>query len=147
MAGESPASVASIWVIDNEQWPRATLRAELLARGYEAVGFHRVLDALARLDDAGAPRPAIVVLELRDQPVSPALLGALRKTGLPVILLGGAVELSDPSLAAVLAVAVLRRPFSVGDVVTAVMRVAPPDASPQAPADPRGAGERQPARS
>ena len=142
MPGESSASV---WIIDSEQWPRATLRAELLARGYEAVGFRRLLHALARLDDAGVPRPAAVVLELRDQPVSPALLGALGETGLPVILLGGAVELSDPSLAAVLAVAVevLRRPFSVGDVVNAVMRVAPPDNSlPAPPADPRGAGER-----
>ena len=114
------------------------------------MGFHRVLDALVRLDDADVPRPAAVVLELRDQPVSPALLGALGETGLPVILLGGAVELSDPSLATVLAVAVevLRRPFSVGDVVNAVMRVAPPDISPPVPpAEHRGAGERQPAQS
>ena len=147
MPGESPAPV---WIIDNEQWPRATLRAELLARGYEVVGFHRVLHALARLNDAGVPRPAIVVLELRDQPVSPALLGALRETGLPVILLGGAVELSDPSLAAVLAVAVavLRRPFSVGDVVNAVARVASPDISPpEPPSAPPAAGDRPPEQS
>ena len=141
MPGESPASV---WIIDNEQWPRAALRAELLARGYEAVGFHRVLDALVRLDDADVPRPAAVVLELRDQPVSPALPGALGETGLPVVLLGGALELGDPSLAALPAMEVLRRPFSVGDVVHAVMRVAPPGSSP---AEPRGAGEHRPAQS
>ncbi|MDP3045929.1 MAG: hypothetical protein Q8O07_00420, partial [Chloroflexota bacterium] len=65
MPGETQPSV---WIIDDEQWPRATLRAELLARGYEAVGFRRVMHALARLEDADVPRPAIVVLELRDQP-------------------------------------------------------------------------------
>ena len=145
MPGESPASV---WIIDSEQWPRATLRAELLARGYEAVGFRRLLHALARLDDAGVPRPAAVVLELRDQSVSPAQLGALGETGLPLVLLGGALELGDPSLAVLPAVAVLRRPFSVGDVVNAVMRIASPDISPPVPpAEHRGAGEWQPAQS
>jgi DNA-binding NtrC family response regulator len=134
MPGEPPALV---WIIDDQQWPRAALRAELLERGYEAVGFRRILHALARLEDAGVARPAVVVLELRGQPqaVSTALLGALAETGLPVILLGGAVELGDPSLAGLSAAAVLRRPFTVGDVVAAVMREAPLGVSPHAPAE------------
>ena len=65
MPGEPPASV---WIIDDQQWPRAALRAELLERGYEAVGFRRVLHALARLEEADVARPAVVVLELRGQP-------------------------------------------------------------------------------
>jgi DNA-binding NtrC family response regulator len=142
MPGESPASV---WIIDDGQWPRATLRAELLAAGYEAVGFRRVLHALARLEEEGGARPAVVVLELRDQSLSPALLDALAETGLPLILQGGALELGDPALAALPAAAVLRRPYAVRDVVNAVMQVAPLNIPPPAPPrDLRGVRDRRP---
>ena len=33
-----------IWIIDAEQWPRALLRAELIERGYDAVGYVTVRD-------------------------------------------------------------------------------------------------------
>ena len=28
-----------VWIIDVDQWPRAMLRAELIERGYDAVGY------------------------------------------------------------------------------------------------------------
>ena len=36
-----------IWIVERQQWPRALLRAELLERGYEIIGFTRVDEALS----------------------------------------------------------------------------------------------------
>ena len=34
-----------VWIIDWEQWPRANLRALLLDRGFDAIGFRELEEA------------------------------------------------------------------------------------------------------
>ena len=59
-----------IWIIDNEQWPRAYLRAELIERGYEALGFEKLSHGLSELNRAVMKKPQIIVLELKGQRIT-----------------------------------------------------------------------------
>src|SRR5262249_20368399 len=109
-----------IWVIDSEQWPRACLRAELIERGYDAVGFAELKHALSALRNKGQKRPDIIVLELRGQGVTRKGLGALVAVGAPFILLGGAHELNDPLVHEFRFAAVLKRPITLGKIADVI---------------------------
>src|SRR5687767_15496075 len=87
-----------VWIIDAQQWPRACLRAELIERGLEAVGYTDLPDAAAALRHAGTSRPAVVVLELRDQAIERRLLDELMQGNIRVILLVGAVEANEQTV-------------------------------------------------
>jgi hypothetical protein len=110
-----------IWIIDSQQWPRAYLRAELIERGFEAVGFAELADGLMALHDPHSVKPQITVLELfglsfrRDE-----LEALLTRTGIPVIVLGGATELNEPLIREFKWAAAIRRPFSIGKVADVV---------------------------
>lgn len=105
-----------IWIIDSQQWPRANLRAELIERDFEAVGFSEFAHALAALYDSHSVKPRIIVLELVGLPVKKDELDVLTRTGIPVILLGGATELNGPLIRESKWAAVLQRPFTIGKV-------------------------------
>jgi DNA-binding NtrC family response regulator len=110
-----------VWVIDRQHWPRALLRGELLENGLDVVGFVTPEDALAVLEAAITPRPDLMVVELKglgaggDEP-----LARLASTGLPIMILGGAVELSNEAVRMGEWSAILKRPFTLGQVVQAV---------------------------
>lgn len=110
-----------VWIIDRQHWPRALLRGELLESGLDAVGFVSIEDALADLDLDAAPRPDMIVLELKglgdDRDEN---LARLAGTGLPVILLGGAVELNKDAIRYGKWAGVLKRPFTLGQIVQLV---------------------------
>src|ERR1700738_3477643 len=94
-----------VWIIDPDQWPRAMLRAELIERGVDAVGYLRPGDALAHL---GARFSALIVVALRD--MTREEIADLFKVGVPVI---GIVRIPEPSWVADFNWAVLlRRPVS-----------------------------------
>jgi DNA-binding NtrC family response regulator len=103
-----------IWIIDGEQWPRALLRAELVERGYDAVGFLTVRDAI---DQLPWRRPDAIVVELRGQPAQQ--VERLTRIGVPVIVTGGASDLEE--LEASLFTAVLPRPVSLGTIADRVI--------------------------
>jgi hypothetical protein len=113
-AGHSPRdeTVSVIWIIDSEQWPRAMLRAELIERGFDAVGYIRVADTSpSRFPDA-------IVVELRG--VSRDEIAQLFQLGVPVIAVAGKPEpdwLNEFKWATV-----LRRPVSIGEIGDAVTR-------------------------
>ncbi len=115
-----------IWIVDCDQWPRAALRAELIERGYEAVGHVLLGDALKDLG-AGGPqaRPDALILELRGQEVSQVGLRELAGSSIPVIILGGNVELNDPSLRQFQWAAVRRRPITLGEIADSVESIVP----------------------
>src|SRR5689334_9573424 len=48
LPADAPEDAPVVWIVDAEHWPRAYLRAELIERGYDAVGFVGVREALAR---------------------------------------------------------------------------------------------------
>ena len=99
-----------IWVIDTEQWPRAYLRAELIERGYDAVGYLTVDDASETI----ATRfPDVAVIDLRG--VARREIELLFKAGVPVIAV---VSHPEPEWRNEFPwAAVLQRPVSIEDIV------------------------------
>jgi len=121
--GEPPV----IWIVDAEQWPRALLRAELIERGYEAIGFVRLSHALAALALAAAafPKPRAIVIDLGGQGASAETLARLAASGAPLIGIGGAVERAAPAAAAFPWASLLARPVTLGAIGDAVERAVP----------------------
>lgn len=114
---------AAIWIVDREQWPRACLRAELIERGYDAVGFLELDQAVAAIRAPNSHKPRVIVLELRDQVLTPSVLEALADSKIPVIALTSVLELNNPLIRDFTWAAVLSRPFALGNVADAVERV------------------------
>lgn len=102
-----------VWIIDADQWPRAMLRAELIERGFDAVGYPTVGDAIESL--LMRPPNAIVV-DLRGQ--APRLVERLLSIGVPVLVIEGTAEINDLPEGAWSAI--LRRPVSIGEIAAAV---------------------------
>jgi DNA-binding response OmpR family regulator len=115
-----------VWIIDSDQWPRACLRAELIERGYDAVGFATLRAALIELALPRAPRPHLIVLDLRDQPHEPRQLEALARSGAPLVAIAGAAEASNDRLRGFGWTAFLRRPVTLGAVADLVDRLLAP---------------------
>ncbi len=111
---------ATVWVISEEQWPRACLRAELIVRGFDAVGFAGLADALAALSAPRATPPVVIALDLSDLLLTGEDLSALTRTGIPVVLLGGALDLSSEPVRTRVWAGILRRPFTIGQAADAV---------------------------
>jgi len=109
-----------VWIIDNEQWPRACLRAELIERGYDAVGFTDIRRALSALRSRLRNRPDVLVLELRGQQVTRRNLGSLVAVRAPLIVLGGAQELNDPEIEEFRFAAILKRPVTLGSIAEVI---------------------------
>lgn len=102
-----------IWIIDVEQWPRALLRAELIERGFDAVGYVTVRDAIDALPER---TPHAIVVELRGQPMP--LVERLPAIGVPIVVIGGTPEVNNlPERAWA---AVMRRPVSLGEIADRV---------------------------
>lgn len=105
--------MATIWIIDAEHWPRALLRAELIERGCDAVGYETVRDAI---DSLPWRRPDAIVIDLRGQPIP--VVERLLKLNVPVIVIGGAPEIHDLPDGGW--AAVMRRPVSIGEIADKV---------------------------
>ena len=103
-----------IWIIDREHWPRAYLVAELTGRGYDVRGFIDIEEALAELRHGRDKWPSIIMLELRNQRITDAILGSLRHTGILVIGIGGATELGQESVSSFAWAKLLKRPITIG---------------------------------
>ena len=117
------ASEPIVWIIDNEHWPRACLRAELIERGFEAVGFAELPRALADLQYAYTSKPSLMVLELRHQPIKAEELLVIKQTGIPIIAFSGAAEWRDPLVQEFPWTAILHRPFTIGEVADLVQKM------------------------
>ncbi len=119
----SPPAQPIVWIIDNEQWPRAGLRAELIERGCEVIGFTTIVEAVIVLQVTREPKPNLIVLELRGQEWRREVLSALVQSGIPIIILGGAIELNDPLIGEFNWAAVIKRPFTIGAVADKVIEL------------------------
>lgn len=107
-----------VWVIDRQHWPRALLCGELLESGFEVAGFESLEDALAALEGVTASRPDLIVIELKGLGVAVEEgLPRLAYIDLPVILMGGAVELNKEVVRSGKWTAIMKRPFTLGRVV------------------------------
>lgn len=119
-----PPLAPRILIVMADQWPRALLRAALRQAGYDAIGTRSLSGALAYAahDPGRGPVGAVVVDWSAVDGVSDAetretLAALLQRHGtVPTVLLGSAVH-ADPTGAWT---RVLRRPFSIDDVVELV---------------------------
>jgi AmiR/NasT family two-component response regulator len=110
-----------VWVIDRQQWPRALLCGELLESGLEAIGFAFLEDALTAFEQPAAFQPDLLVIELKGLGVAvDESLARLARMDVPIILLGGAVELNREVVRLGDWAAILKRPFTLGQVVRLV---------------------------
>ena len=75
-----------IWIVGADHWPRALLRAELIERGYDATGFVTLEDAVRRLMLPPARRPALLVLDRRDQVVDERTSALLSRARVPILV-------------------------------------------------------------
>jgi len=126
-----------VWIVDAEHWPRAYLRAELIERGYDAVGFVGLREALARfatLRFARGGRPRALVLDLGGQALDERLLGGLGRTAVPVVAVAGEAAAADPLVRGFPFAVLLHRPLTIGDIADAVERVVGPGSGPGATA-------------
>lgn len=101
------------------------LRAELIERGYDAKGHLTIEHALVELMRNPAEKPQAIILDLNAQTVTHALLSALQREGVPTVILGGAVELTDPLISEFAWARILRRPFTIGEVVALIKQLVP----------------------
>lgn len=102
-----------VWIIGAEQWPRALLRAELIERGFDAVGYETVGDAI---DSLPTRPPDAIVVDIKGQPLP--LVERLLKIGVPVVIVGGVPDINDLPEGGW--AAVLRRPVSLGEIADTV---------------------------
>jgi DNA-binding response OmpR family regulator len=102
-----------IWIVDADHWPRALLRAELIERGYDAVGFVTVDDALRVMPERW---PDAIIVELRylTREEAARLFGA----HVPVIAIADLT--TEPWIDEFPWAAVLRRPVSIGEIAEKV---------------------------
>ena len=116
-----------------DQWPRALLRAALREVGYDAAGTR--VPGMLRRQMADEPERGPVRLVVLDQDALADAdepdLEALRSAGIPVVLLAPSVlQVREGPWTQV-----IRRPFSIGDLVQEIERLVPLEADERRPLD------------
>jgi hypothetical protein len=130
--GTSPAAPLSprILIVMRDQWPRATLRAALREVGYDAIGTRSLPGALAYpahvagrgpvraiVVDGSAVSPSAVTQQIGEE-----LAALLQRYGaVPLLLLASAVHADPPGAWT----RVVRRPFSIQEVVQTISDMVP----------------------
>ncbi|MCF6157322.1 MAG: hypothetical protein E3K32_01845 [wastewater metagenome] len=109
-----------IWIINNQHWPRALLRAELIERGFDAVGYINIAHALWAYRHPLIEKPNMIVLELRDLTLKRNELELLFQIGVPIIALGGTAEFNERLIGEFTWTAMMRRPFTIGAIADVV---------------------------
>ncbi len=112
-----------VWIVDRQQWPRANLRALLIDRGFDAVGFVELERALTALNGPYYSKPDIIVLELNDLSPTEGELESLARLPISVIALGGAVELNQEWIRRIKWRTVIRRPVTIGQVAETIEKL------------------------
>jgi hypothetical protein len=111
---------AIVWIVNADHWTRAYLRAELIERGHDAIGFVAVKDAIFRLIVSPLQRPALLVIDLHEQPIDDKQRNALIHQRVPVLAIVDATyaTIAPPGLF----VDSLRRPLTIGAIADAIDR-------------------------
>ena len=133
-SGNDPHPV--VWIISGEAWPRACLRAELISRGYDPIGFEAIITAHWALNFPAALRPSVTVIDLSRQSDDHESLRAFARDAGRVIAVSGAMHAQSGELQSLPWAALLIRPLSVSTVADAVDEVVRPrpHGSPSSPA-------------
>jgi hypothetical protein len=125
---QTEAAGPVVWVVSGDHWPRACLRAELIERGYHALGFETVADARSALGEPDVPRPEAALVDLAGQAHDPkgiATLADLVRSIGPVVAVAGSIDAHSPELRALPWASFLARPVSLGTLADAVSALRP----------------------
>ncbi len=109
-----------VWIIQTEHWPRAYLRAELIERGFQAIGFQRMQEAFAALRHGIYENPFLLVIDLRDSALEEREITALSHLSIPKILLGSALVLNETWIDRIIGALLIKRPFTIGELADLV---------------------------
>lgn len=112
-----------VWIVDCEQWPRANLRALLIDRGFDAIGFMEIDQALEGLNHPRYPKPHVIVIELHALSPTDKELDVLTRLHTPMVALAGAMEISQEWVGKVKWAVLIRRPIAIGQVADAIEKV------------------------
>ncbi|MBW1998730.1 MAG: hypothetical protein JRJ29_12295 [Deltaproteobacteria bacterium] len=77
----------ALWIIDTKQWPRACLRAELMERGFEVIGFPTPARAIAAYHLRIYKQPTLIILDLFELDAEDEEIESISQLGIPVLLL------------------------------------------------------------
>ncbi|MHC1726333.1 MAG: hypothetical protein AB9866_10050 [Syntrophobacteraceae bacterium] len=114
-----------IWIIDNIHWERANIRACLMEEGFEVDGFESIFHALVGLYREIVEKPALIVLEIQNLGYRTSDLEELLRLDVPILLLTGVFE-EKKLLEKWKWPAVMRRPFTIGQVAETIERLLKP---------------------
>jgi hypothetical protein len=92
----------------------------LAERGFDALGYEVIAEAVAALQSPEIGRPQVIVLELRQQVLDRKTLGTLAKAAIPIIIPRGLPELNEPVVHEFAGAAVMKRPSTIGAVADLV---------------------------
>jgi len=109
-----------VWVISNQQWPRAFIRAELIERGFDAIGFEEAGQAIAAFGDKRTPKPLMLILDLRQSSITKIQFDNLTHKKVPTIALAGNLEPESSFKEEPSWIAVMKMPFTIGEVCNLV---------------------------
>src|SRR5437773_2576183 len=116
--GSGPA----VWVISNQQWPRAFIRAELIERGFDAIGFEEAGQAIAAIGDKRTIKPRLLILDLRQSSLTRIQLHTLAHKKIPILALAGNLESEELSMKDFEWIALVKTPFTIGEVCDLVQK-------------------------
>jgi hypothetical protein len=116
-----PANPPIIWLIDSNHWERANIRALLIEHGFQVEGFVGILHAELMLYREAVEKPDLIILELHGLDYGRPEVGEVTRLDAPVILLTGVFEEDRELLEKHKWAAVLRRPFTLGQVADVVL--------------------------
>lgn len=111
-----------IWIIDNNHWERANIRALLLEMGYEVEGFVSIVHAMVGLYRGIVKKPALIVLEIQNLGYRSSDLERLFRLDVPVVVLTGVYE-ARQVFEKWNRTTVMQRPFTIGQVVETIERL------------------------
>jgi AmiR/NasT family two-component response regulator len=109
-----------VWIISNHHWPRAYIRAELIERGFDAIGFEETSSALAAFRSRQTAQPDLIVLDLQEQQTHQSEIEKLTSLNIPVIALMSSAEWNQEAFRKYAWTTVIRRPFTIGDACNLV---------------------------
>ncbi|RME96890.1 MAG: hypothetical protein D6773_16535 [Alphaproteobacteria bacterium] len=121
--GAEAGSPPTIWLVSVNQWERALLRAELLERGLEVIGFVHPEHALYALSLPVYRRPDLMVVDLTGIIKPDVTLPLLAATRLSVVLLGGQLQLRHPVVKQHRWRHIVARPVRLGDLADLLERL------------------------
>jgi hypothetical protein len=95
----------------------------LIERGFVALGYEEIAEAVAAPQGPEIGQPQVIVLEFREQVLDRETLEPLAAAGIPMMILGGIPELKEPVIKEFAWAALMRRPFTIGAVADMVERI------------------------